>query len=95
MEKIPHYTYVDRPVKLEPEPTNMHDKNAIKVIIAGEHVGYISQDENIHVGSILKTSSIKYLIAEFRGGEYKVVSEDGSTVKMDNHIGIALHIGYV
>lgn len=95
MEKIPHYTYVDRPVKLEPEPTNMHDKNAIKVIIAGEHVGYISQDENIHVGSILKTSSVKYLTAEFRGGEYKVVSEDGSTVKMDNHIGITLHIGYV
>lgn len=95
MEKIPHYTYADRPIKLEPEPTNAHDKNAIKVLIAGEFVGYISQDDNILVGKILQSGDIKYITAEFRGGEYKVVSEDGSVVKMDNHVGIALHMGYV
>lgn len=95
MEKVPHYTYMDRPINLEPEPTNEYDKNAIKVIIAGEHVGYIGQDDNVHVGEILRFGDIKYITAQFRGGEYKVVSADGSVETMDDHVGITLHIGYV
>ena len=95
MVKIPHYTYVDRPVKLVFEPTNQYDRNAIKVMIAGEHVGYIKEDENIHVGNILRSCDIKYITAEFRGGEYKFVSEDGTVAKWDNYVGITLHMGYV
>jgi len=34
------------PVQLEWEPTNVHDKNAIKVIQSGIHIGYIPKDRN-------------------------------------------------
>ena len=34
-------------VKLEPEPTNQHDPNALKVVVSGEHVGYIPRDKPI------------------------------------------------
>lgn len=31
--------------KLEPEPTNMYSKNAIKCILNGVHVGYIAESD--------------------------------------------------
>lgn len=38
-------TYVkDGPVILLPEPTNKYDKNAIKVIQSGIHIGYVPRD---------------------------------------------------
>lgn len=31
-------------IKLEPEPTNQYDKNAIKVIFNDRHIGYVSKN---------------------------------------------------
>ena len=41
---------------LEPEPSNSFDKNAVRVLIDGKHVGYIPQIDSERVGNIIKRS---------------------------------------
>lgn len=93
-KKVYRYNYIHKPVKLIPEPKNKHDKNAVIVQIAGEKVGYISRDDNRHVKNILEKKRVKFISAFISGGEYKVVSTNGDTVKMDSRISIKIKIGY-
>lgn len=93
-KKIFHYTYVNKPVKLVSEPDNPEDKNAIAVYIAGEKVGHISREDNIHVADVLSHKSIKYITALITGGEYKVVSSDGKFMRVDGSVRITVRIAY-
>lgn len=95
MQKIFRYNYINKPVKLISEPTNPHDRNAIVTIIAGEKVGYISRDDNIHVGNILKRHEIKYISSFISGGQYKIVSTGGDINRLEDNISITVKIGYV
>lgn len=95
MQRIFQYTYINKPVKLVPEPKNKHDKNAVKVIIAGEHVGYIKREECQSVKRILNTKDIKYISAFISGGKYKIVNNDGSVEKDELDISINVRIAYV
>lgn len=94
-EEIYHYLYADRPVKLVFEPNNAYDPHAIKVLVAGEHIGYVPEDENLHIGDILRRHDVKYLYARFHGGEVKLVSENGDTVTGENQVGARIFIGYL
>lgn len=94
MKKIYQYSYVDRPVKLVPEPRNKADKNAIMVLIAGEKVGYVPAELCSHFHHVLKKGDIKYITAHCRGGNYKVVSANGDAVKLDEDLSIIIRIGY-
>ncbi|MFF1877499.1 HIRAN domain-containing protein [Leifsonia sp. NPDC058230] len=40
--------------QLVPEPTNQYDRNAVKVVIRGEHVGYVPADFSARVASACK-----------------------------------------
>ncbi len=93
-KRIFRYSYIYKPVKLIPEPKNSHDKNAIMVQIAGEKVGYISTDDNVHVKNVLSTGRIKFISAYITGGEYKIVDESGDVFKGENQISINVKIGY-
>ncbi|MDO5415278.1 MAG: HIRAN domain-containing protein [Bacillota bacterium] len=95
LKRIYRYSYINKPVKLVPEPKNPHDKNAIQVLIAGELVGYISREDNLQVGRIIKRSEIKYISSFIQGGEYKVVSANGDAVKSEDGLSINISIGYV
>ncbi len=39
---------------LEPEPENPHDPNAIKVLVQGRHVGYLSRDDALRYGPAVR-----------------------------------------
>lgn len=91
---ICHYDYVTKPVKLEKDPTGEFGPNRIMVFIAGEHVGYLPEDHDLHVGEILKYGSIKYITAYITGGEYKRVSPDGEVFKNTDHVEIKIRIAY-
>ena len=39
---------------LEPEPTNPHDANAIKVVVEGRLVGYLSRDDALRYGPAVR-----------------------------------------
>lgn len=93
--KIFRYDFINKPVKLVPEPKNKHDKNAVQIIIAGELVGYISQDKNVHVKNILTQHEVKFVSSFISGGEYKVVSENGDMRKDEHSLKVTVKIGYV
>ena len=95
MQRIFQYNYINKPVELIPEPQNKHDKNAIKVVIAGELVGYIPREECLQVKQILNHSEIKYISAHISGGKYKVVNSDGTVEKDSLDISINVRIAYV
>jgi len=94
MQKIYHYSYINKPVKIVPDTEGIYDKNALMVLIAGEHVGYISDGDTAHVKAILSQTSVKYITASIRGGEYKVVSLNGDSVKEEDSIKISVRIAY-
>lgn len=94
MKRIYQYNYINKPVKLIPEPQNPHDKNAIAVYIAGELVGYISRDENIHVKDILDHYQIQFISSFIGGGRYKIVMDSNRVEICDENISINVRIGY-
>lgn len=92
-KKIFRYTYINKPVKLIPEPTNEHDKNAVQIFVAGELVGYISADEAVHVKDILNNRKIKYISSLIAGGQYKIASENGLE-RFENNLSVSVKISY-
>lgn len=94
-KKVFHYNFINKPVKLIPEPENPHDKNAVLVQIAGEKVGYISREENIHVKEILDNHEVKYISSFISGGPFKYANESGELVHDELALSIDVKIGYV
>jgi len=94
MQRIYHYSYINKPVKIAVDNGSVYKKGALMVIIAGEHVGFIKDEDLEHVRSILNKKSVKYVTASISGGEFKIVSENGDAVKWENDIKINLRIAY-
>lgn len=93
--RVFRYNYINKPVKLIPEPQNEHDENAVIVQIAGEKVGYISRSDNVHVKSILQTREIKYISSFISGGKYKIATEDKHLFHDEDRISISIRIAYI
>lgn len=94
MQCVYKYQYINKPVKLVPEPSNKEDRNAVMVQIAGEKVGYISRYDNRHVKDILSHRTIIFISAFICGGPYKVISENGDIQKLEKSVSIRLRIRY-
>lgn len=62
--------------ELVPEPENPHDPKAIKVIVEGNHIGYIKAGSCAHIHKLLLEDSIEKVEVEIKGGDYKIVYED-------------------
>lgn len=71
---------------LEPEPTNKHDKNAIKVIIRDTHVGYVPAAECNAVKKFI-TGKQFTAEAEIHGGTYKEYDGDEWIEENENFFG--------
>lgn len=94
-QRIYRYNYINKPVKLIPEPNNEHDENAVAVLIAGELVGYISRGDNLHVKDILDNREIISISGFIGGGEYKIISDDGSISKFEDRHSVNIRIKYI
>lgn len=93
-EKIYRYTFIRKPVKLI--PAKKYDgRDGVNVIIAGEQVGWIRDDDTEKVLNILKNGEIKYITSHVDGGEFKIVATGGDIVKWDDGVRVRVHIGYV
>lgn len=75
-ERIYQYTFTDGPVELVDAPDNEHDPNAIKVLIAGQHIGYIKRGSTGRVHNLQRAGRVLGVTAEIYGGKYKVVTCD-------------------
>lgn len=75
------YQYKFHPNKTEliPEPTNPHDPKAIKVVIDGEHVGYIKAGSCSHILKLINENRIECINSTIGGGAYKciIAHDDG------------------
>lgn len=93
-KRIYEYLYLDTKAKLVPEPTNKHDKNAVKVCIDGKTVGYIKREETLAVKDILKKTQIEYIRAFVSGGKYKIVSLNKDVSDIEDGFSVRINIGY-
>lgn len=75
-EKIWKYQFFPRKTELIPEPDNPKDKNAIKVMVDGLHVGYIKAGSCSHVLNVLREGRCMGIDCEIYGGPYKIVYEE-------------------
>ena len=75
-ERIYQYTFADGPVELVDDPDNEYDPNAIKVLVAGQHIGYIKRGSTGRVHNLQRAGRVLGVTAEIYGGKYKVVTCD-------------------
>ena len=75
-ERIWKYGFTTLNTKLVPEPDNAYDKNAIKVIVDGEHIGYIKSGSCAHIHKLLSNNAVVDIESTIGGGPYKYVEED-------------------
>lgn len=83
-EKIYRYSFCPESVLLQPEPENPYDPNAVKVIVDGQHVGYIKKGSAAHIRKQLLAGNIVEVTADIGGGPWKLVDgddEDGYTLE--------------
>lgn len=72
-ERIYQYTFADGPVELVDDPDNEYDPNAIKVLVAGQHIGYIKRGSTGRVHNLQRAGRVLGVTAEIYGGRYKIV----------------------
>lgn len=73
-ERVWKYLFIPHQTELVFEPDNPKDPNAIKVVVDGEHVGYIKSGSTARVKNLMKSDRIKDIQCEIGGGPYKRVS---------------------
>lgn len=59
--------------ELVPEPDNPHDPKAIKVLLDGQHVGYIKAGSCTHLLKVIREDRIQKIECQAGGGKYKKV----------------------
>ena len=99
-ERIYQYTFSDGPVELVDDPDNEYDPNAIKVLIAGQHIGYIKRGSTGRIHNLQRAGRVLGVTAEIYGGKYKVVicddDDDGAEhydlIKDETGYGAAIEI---
>ena len=67
------YTFLTSPVALVPDPKNKHDPNAIKIIVAGQHIGFVPAESTAEVRAILAQKGAHPLLCAISGGEQKSI----------------------
>lgn len=77
-EKIYEYSFCPRKVELIPEPDNPYSENgnATKVVVDGQHIGYIKSGSSAHVRNLIDADRIQHIECFIGGGKSKTVSWD-------------------
>lgn len=75
-ERIWKYSFYPSKVELVPEPNNIYDPYAIKVIVDSEHVGYIKKGSCKHLLKVIAEGRLGDVDCTIGGGPYKYIYED-------------------
>lgn len=82
---IYEYNFPALSAELLPEPSNIHDPNAIKVVISGQHVGYIKKGSCSHIKNLMNSNAIKSVTAHIYGGKNKCINCHDDFEDADSH----------
>lgn len=76
-EWIYEYKFNPRKVELVPEPDNPHSKNgkAVKVVVDGQHIGYIKSGSSAHVYNLIGADRIQRIDCFIGGGRSKILTQ--------------------
>ncbi len=69
-------------VELVKEPDNKHDKEAIKVMLDGFHVGYVANSTYTVLGECMSAGRIYDKIGDTAYGKVKLVTDRGIVCKL-------------
>lgn len=72
-QRVYQYNFHVNTIDLVPEPENKYDKNAVKIILNGHHVGYIRSDETEGIVDLFNSDRVKRLQVVVEGGKYKIL----------------------
>ena len=75
-QSVYEYNFSPAKAELVPEPDNPHDPKAIKVIVAGQHIGYIKSGSCAHIHKLLQADQIASVTCQIGGGRYKYLTLD-------------------
>lgn len=74
------YEYIFAPEKVEliPDPDNPYSENgnATKVVVDGQHIGYIKSGSSAHVRKLIEADRIQQVSCFIGGGKSKMVTRD-------------------
>ena len=76
--KIFRYSFKLEPVTLVQEPENPHDPNAIMVVVAGQHIGYIKAGSCAHVNKLINEDRIDQVLCRISGGPFRAIYPEES-----------------
>lgn len=77
-----YYDNLNGPIRLEPEPDNNFDKNAIKVIVDDKHVGYVPASDCERVHKFIESNEFD-VWWQVRGGVSKFYPGYGNKVSIE------------
>lgn len=80
-KKKVHRYFFDGEMTFEEEPTNKHDKNAVKILLNGHLIGYVPAEFAPKMKKVIANKSITKVEYKVKGGEYKVI--EGNYVDED------------
>ena len=75
-ERVWKYEFYPLKTELVPEPDNPVDPNAIKVVVDGQHVGYIKSGSCAHLLKVISEDRLGRIGCQIGGGKYKYIDED-------------------
>lgn len=94
-KRIYEYSFLGVQFSLKPEPSNPHDKNAIKILADGKHIGYISSDENQKALALMKSGRVKSVGGTMYGGSYKLFTPaDQDYIVVNDRIHAKVYLTY-
>lgn len=73
---IHKYIFECEPAELVQEPENPKDPNAIKVVVAGQHIGYIKAGSCAHLNRVINEGRVDKILCRIYGGPYKGAFQD-------------------
>ncbi len=75
---IYEYTFAPKKAELIPEPDNPYSENgnATKVVVDGQHIGYIKSGSSAHISKLIKEDCIQQVECSIGGGKSKIVTRD-------------------
>lgn len=76
--RVYQYNFKASELDLVADPGNAYDKDAVKIILNGRHVGYIRSGETEGLVDLYNSDQVKRVQVVIEGGKYKILLGEGS-----------------
>lgn len=84
-EKVLKYTFNITSVELVPEPDNPYDRDAIKVVMNGAHVGYVRKENTDGARKYIGSRDVVSISGTIKDGPYKIIVTDNDGNKKSRY----------